>query len=312
MKDAYLLKGLSKDSVRLVYDENNIFVRKTAQNFTNSQRLKEQYNLIKNWKEVYIKVPKLFKSGINHKSKFYFDMEFINEPSLSHIFNYASHDNNIRSRKAFLILASYFERQFDSQLLPNKHQILYRINEKLKLLVIFFNNLKNYKIDEKVFKVLNKYIEHLNSLDLSSSWDSCKNIQYSIHGDLTFSNVLMSRNDLYFIDLNRHFLGNTILSDVSKLLFDLDFCLSIKLENNNLDVDISILNYFSKIKKNIINMSTLNIDYYLDIKDLLLIIEALRVLQYVFKNNFQLTENLHAYIIDKSDAISKKNILCQL
>ena len=64
MKDDYLLKGLSKDSVKLIYDENNIFVRKIAKNSINSQRLKEQYNLIKNWKEVYIKVPKLFKSGI--------------------------------------------------------------------------------------------------------------------------------------------------------------------------------------------------------------------------------------------------------
>ena len=88
--------------------------------------------------------------------------------------------------------------------------------------------------------------------------------------------------------------------------------MSIKLENSNLDVDISILNYFSKIKQNIINISSININYYSDIKDLLLIIEALRVLQYVFRDNLQLTENLHSYIIDKIDIISKQNILCQL
>ena len=312
MKDAYLLKGLSKDSVSLIYDEKDVFVRKIAQNHKNSQRLKEQYNLIKNWKEVNIKVPKLINSGINQNSRFFFDMEFINEPSLSHIFNYPSHDNNIKSRKAFLILSSYFERQFNCQLLPDKYQILFRINEKLKLLYIFFNNLKNYKINGKVYDFLNKYIKHIKSLELISSEDPLKNLQYNIHGDLTLSNILMSNNDLYFIDLNTHFLGNTILSDVSKLLFDLDFCLSIKLENSNLDVDISILNYFSKIKKNIADITSININYYSDIKDLLLIIEALRVLQYVFRDNTQLTENLHSYIIDKIGIISKQNILCQL
>ena len=30
MKDDYLLKGLSKDSVSLIYDENNVFIRKIA------------------------------------------------------------------------------------------------------------------------------------------------------------------------------------------------------------------------------------------------------------------------------------------
>ena len=312
MKDDYLLKGLSKDSVSLIYDENNVFVRKIAKNSTNSQRLKEQYNLIKNWKGVDIKVPKLINSGINQNNKFFFDMEFINEPSLSHVFNYPSHENNIRSRKAFSILSSYFERQFNSQLLPNKYQILYRINEKLKLLYIFFNDLKKYKIEKKIYTILNKYIKYFNTLELISYENHLKDIQYNVHGDLTLSNILMSSNDLYFIDLNTHFLGNTILSDVSKLLFDLDFCLSIKLENSNLDVDISILNYFSKIKQNIINISSININYYSDIKDLLLIIEALRVLQYVFRDNLQLTENLHSYIIDKIDIISKQNILCQL
>lgn len=312
MEDAYLLKGLSKDSVSLVYDENNIFVRKIAQDFRNSQRLKEQFNLIKNWKEVNIKVPKLIKSGINKNSKFFFDMEFINEPSLSHIFNYPSHENNIRSRKAFSILDCYFERQFNSELLPNKYQIIYRINEKLKLLYIFFNNLKDFKIDDKVYKFLKKYIKYFETLDLISTDDSLNNLKYNIHGDLTLSNILMSSNDLYFIDLNTHFLGNTILSDLSKLFFDLDFCLSIKLENSNFDVDISILNYFSKIKTKLSNLASININYYSDMKDLLLIIEALRVLQYVFRENTQLTENLHSYIIDKIEVISKQNILCQL
>lgn len=312
MKDDYLLKGLSKDSVSLIYDENNVFIRKIAHNFKNSQRLKEQYKLIKDWKEVDIKVPKLINSGFNQNDKFFFDMEFINEPSLSHIFNYPSYVNNIRSRKAFLILSSYFEKQFNVQLLPDKYQILYRIKEKLKLLYIFLNQLENYKIDENVYKIINIYIKHFESSKLIIKNDSIENMQYNIHGDLTLSNILMSRNDLYFIDLNSHFLGKTILSDVSKLLFDLDFCLSIKLENTNYDVDISILNYFSKITNNINNITSLNLDYYSDIKDLLLIIEALRVLQYVFKDNYKLTENLHSYIIDKINIISKKNILCQL
>lgn len=312
MKDDYLLKGLSKDSVSLIYDENNVFIRKIAHNFKNAQRLKEQYDFIKNWEDVIIKVPKLINSGIHQKSKFFFDMEFINEPSISHIFNYPSHDNNLRSRKAFIILSSYFERQFNAQLLPDKYQIFYRVNQKLKLLYSFFKKHKNYKIDEKILKIMNKYIKYFDNSRFIFHDDSIKKIKYNIHGDLTLSNMLMSRNNLYFIDLNSHFLGNTILSDVSKLLFDLDFCLSIKLENNSLDVDISILNYFSKITNNIINITELNIDYYSTIKDLLLLIEALRVLQYVFKDNLKLTENLYAYIIDKIDLISKQDILCQL
>ena len=158
MKDDYLLKGLSKDSVSLIYDENNVFIRKIAHNFNNAQRLKEQYDLIKNWEDVIIKVPKLINSGIHQKSKFFFDMEFINEPSLSHIFNYPSHDNNLRSRKAFIILSSYFERQFNDQLLPDKYQIFYRVNQKLKLLYSFFNKHKNYKIDNKILKILSSIL----------------------------------------------------------------------------------------------------------------------------------------------------------
>ena len=109
------------------------------------------------------------------------------------------------------------------------------------------------------------------------------------------------------------------LSKINKVILDnkdnLKLTILENLDNINLEVPPNHFNYdlSSNVSLVLAKSNKLNtINLAEDIKDLLLIIEALRVLQYVFKNNFQLTENLHAYIIDKSDAISKKNILCQL
>ena len=313
MKDNYLLKGLSKDNVKLFYgdeDRKDIFVRKTGIAST-SNRLEKQLKLIKNWSCKSIKVPKLFDYGNDKYGNYFYEMEYINSPSWSHIINYATKKNINLSNSAILKLMIYLENSFNAQLIPDKEEALEKINYKLKLLHDFFNNVKHENFNLKIILIIKNFIKLTDRYKLRGKANRLNNTDYKIHGDLTLSNVLVSYEDLYFIDLNEHYLGKTILSDISKLFFDLDFCLSMKLENEIFELNISILNYIENFKKKLLDISLNYFNYFYSIKDALVIVEALRVLQYVDHDNSRLTNNIQHYIIEKYEKLVIEDILCQ-
>ena len=315
MEKDYLLRGLSKDKVILIKDNvehDKIFVRKTSQNIETSSRLSEQYEFIYNWSDDAIRVPKLLKEGNDLTGKYFYEMEFLNSPSLAHIINYPTNQNIRQTKKALEMLLDYFDRSLNSQLLPKKQEVLDKFSEKIVLLNIFFNNIKKNNLDPKVLDILNLLVNYFNKLSFSVNENILNRAKYKVHGDLTFSNMLMGKDNLYFIDLNKHFLGNTILSDISKLFFDIDYCLSLKLEKNIFELEISTLNNLDKFKDKFLDLINKHIDYFKYIKDLSSIIESFRVLQYVINENNKLANNLQEYIIEKSETILKENILCQL
>ena len=49
----------------------------------------------------------------------------------------------------------------------------------------------------------------------------------TVHGDLSLSNIIVTADKLYFIDPIDHYLGKSIFADYFKLLFDLEFKLSL-------------------------------------------------------------------------------------
>ena len=238
-------------------------------------------------------------------------MEYINFPSFSHIINHSSTENVAKSKKGSQLLLNYLEEGINDQILPSKNHFIFLINNKLKDLNIFFKKNKK-KLRSEIIKYIDYLIHITENIIIKSDYKKVSNLNYKVHGDLTLSNMLMGENILYFIDLNNHFLGQNILSDISKIVFDLDFCLSIKLENNNMDTDLSVLNFLSNLKQKILKITYKNINYYSSIKDLLLIMESLRVLQYVCDNKNKVSNNLQLYIIDKFDSLLKENFLCQL
>ena len=315
MKDNFLFKGLSNDRVSLICDSKNKdekFIRKTAFDDNKSSRLEDQYNYIQNWGHEYIKVPKILNCGSFKEKRFFYDMEYINFPSFSHIVNHSSHENIAKSKKGSQLLLNYLKEGINDQILPGKNHLIFLINNKLKDLNKFFKKKHEKKLRSEIIKYIEYLMQITEQIIIKNNFKKVSTLSYKIHGDLTLSNMLMSENVLYFIDINSHFIGQNILSDISKIIFDLDFCLSIKLENNNMYPDLSVLNFLSNLKKNILNITFKKVNYYASIKDLLLIVESLRVLQYVCDNKNKVSNNLQLYIIDKFDSLLKENFLCQL
>ena len=96
MENNFKLVGLSHDRVRLIHSEKEIrvFVRKTADQGIQSNRLMRQYKLLEEWSNSLISVPKIFKNGVTSKSEYFYEMEYINAPSLAHLL-YNPTKNNI-------------------------------------------------------------------------------------------------------------------------------------------------------------------------------------------------------------------------
>ena len=76
-------------------------------------------------------------------------------------------------------------------------------------------------------------------------------MNFSIHGDLSFSNIILTNDHLYFIDLIDHYLGENILADISKLLFDIDFSLSLRTEQNLNEPSLSSKSLLFDLKSNL-------------------------------------------------------------
>ena len=316
VENNFKLVGLSNDRVRLIHSEKEIkvFVRKTADQGNQSNRLKRQYKLLEEWSNNLISVPKLFKNGITSKSEYFFEMEYINAPSLAHLLYYPTKNNILKMDFAYQRLVSYFEISLKEQILPNKNEVIHKIYKKLKLLITFFKKFTANELNPEIIYMILDLEINLKKSNLFSNieGDSDSNLLYKVHGDLTLSNLLVGENYLYFIDLNEHFLGNTILSDISKIMFDLDFNLSLKLESKDLKLDLSTLNLATNLKNKFFELFKNHINFMLKIEDLLLIIESMRVLQYVLLSNISLSNNLQIYIIEKFKSLKNKNILCKL
>jgi len=253
-------KLIGNSGCKLDIFKDRIFkVRKQSSNILNSKRLHKQYLKILNFKSFKnISVPKIYSSK-NSKKLFYYDMEYINGPTLSLY---------LMSQPIFetkIIIDNLINFIFNCKKKANIKYSQYKFLYKIK-------NLKKNKIFKKpFFKEIFKTLREHN-------W---RNIEKSIsHGDLSLENIIIKEKNIKFIDLSENFVSSYKL-DISKLIFDIISSWSFRNTELNLDnlkiytVKIYLLKILSK------KLSSNDIE---DIK-MLIVLDFLRVLIYTKKKN---------------------------
>lgn len=211
----------------LIFFDKVYKIRKLSKSNETSLRLEQQYkktlHLKKNKNFKLINIPKIYGRGY-YKSNFYYDMQYINSENLSELIlrnEYKSTNKLFQKILAFVILCKKkcLHNYYKPNIILNKiYDVEKQIDPKDKSLQKIITTLKNF------------------------SW---KNVQYSeCHGDLTFENILIKKNKIFFIDLSSNFIDSFYL-DLSKLLFDLICGWSFRdlVENGN-NIEINFLKKF--------------------------------------------------------------------
>lgn len=261
-----LFKGGSYAKTFLIKKNNKLVVRKEVSKNVDYLRgecvLKGQYLWLKFANKNSLSVPKTLNFNKN-KTKIFYDMQYINNSNLfsslylnknkTKIFEKILdninlfHKKNLKIEKANKYLFNYLYKKkvipsvklMDSfsdgkALLKRKYFIIN--NQKCLNILSYLNNIYKSKKGKKKF--------------LKERFDS--KIKSIIHGDLTFENILIRKNNFYFIDplgsfMDQNFNGNFLKR--SSIYFDLaKMCQSI-LANFESWKDINKLNFKISDKK---------------------------------------------------------------
>jgi len=293
-----LSNGLSGAGVELYLSEKQLYVKKYVLNSTAASTLMKQAEIMKSWNNYLIRMPSVIDSGSNANHPFYIDMEYIEGDTLCHSFAnpnvMISRDHNLYRE----ILVQYMS-ELISKSNPSSESDLYEL--ALSKLTLITSNIQSRKIGEKdafnlylVSIVENYFHRHRDSIQLLSS-NSKHN---EVHGDLTLSNIIVGKGNMVFIDPIRHYLHNNILADYFKLVFDLEFGLSFKVERNFLPIKTSISLFILKMRHSIRDIFTDRFICLPEVEHLFIIVEALRVLQYL-DSHTKLATSLSCYIESK-------------
>lgn len=273
-----IIQGHSGFTVALITDNNKSFIRKSTT--INPERLKKQCYKQKEFFDKnrldFIKVPYVIEQQ-EKEGYFHFDMEYFN----------------------VMMYIDFMQETDVSKLRDN-------IFKLLKMITTFINDSEYKEIKKQ--KIIDKYRDIrqniLNKVD--SSYDffvELDSIFYSIddvyylpvgvcHGDMTFSNLLFSREDenIILIDFLDSFI-ETPLVDMVKLRQDTKFLWSVNFYKNEFDllrlkivmkyIDQLITKYFSRY------------EFYRKYYKIFELLNLLRVLQYAKDEQIKLNLKEH-------------------
>lgn len=300
----------------LISDKKNI-VRKQAKDVLNSNRnhpiIIGQYQWLKYAKSIQMLVPKIFKIKKNNKI-FYYDMEYI-DPCKT-LYEYSKKN---KSKKIFIKLFKNLNEIY------KKEEIIKKKNNKLLNQILedkvipSINSLTEYNFGKNLLK--RKYININNSQNLNlinclkiisnrkqnirklnQNFDS--KFKTFIHGDLTFENILIKKENIYFIDpyggnVDPNSKNNMLFK--SNMFFDLGkLCQSgianyekwknkknIKLFFNNGKVKINKIDKKKKIFLNLLEEHfEHNLPNFKEIIILHMVIHLCRLIRYRIKHNY--------------------------
>jgi len=187
------MNGHSGCKVFLCDKNGKKYVRKISSSKNYNNRLKLQMQKQNNFSDSVIKVPQTYKSG-NIGDLFYFDMEFISGVSFH---NYISL-NSINNIIPIIEKISTFLQNTPVNNIDMTPDIQNKIHNLQK------------NIPSHMFK----HCEYCLNYDWSNSPES------QCHGDLTFENIFVYRNQVYFIDFLDSFVKTKYI-DYSKLFQDI-------------------------------------------------------------------------------------------
>jgi fructosamine-3-kinase len=221
--------------------KNKLFVRKQGDIKSEKQYcediIKGQYLWLKLALKNKLNVPKTLKKGKNDKINFY-DMEYIHpSKTLSKYLN--KKNKNKIYENLFYNIKKFYNKNYQ---IKKKNLNLYN-QLYIEKIVPSIRSLKNNPLGEKILKEKYLFINGEKNLNLLDSLNSIKkktnlylkNINNNFdnkhktyaHGDLTFENILVKKNKLYFIDpyggnvdcnsKNNFFFKTTIMFDIGKI-----------------------------------------------------------------------------------------------
>lgn len=255
------MSGHSGCEVYLMIDPKmkKMFIRKISSSVKYNQRLKKQMIKQQKFKSSFIKKPSIFSSGFTSlENLFYFDMEYV--PGVS-FFDYIQKQNIDSVKVKFKKILSY----------------------------IYESNEINENISEDI-------INKLNNLKISSKFDTYKNFCLDFdwtlinksycHGDLTFENIIISNDNIYFIDFLDSF-TDTKLIDYSKLYQELYAFWSYRNKNKKFNIKYIILDEMIKLS---------SFEYQATIR--LLILSLMRIVPYSNEEECVFLEQQMKYILE--------------
>ena len=157
-----------------------------------NERLKRQMVKQQSFSSSFIKRPDVYQHGVTSEGLFYFDMEYIKGVSF---FEYVQKHNISSVKSKFKTILDYISESNE-------------ISEDISLDIT--TKISSLQLDHKY----NIYKDYCLNFD----WHSV-NKSYC-HGDLTFENIIISNEEIYFIDFLDSF-TDTKLIDYSKIFQEL-------------------------------------------------------------------------------------------
>ena len=186
------MNGHSGCEVYLHEESGKKYIRKVSASLQYNSRLIKQMNKQKSFEHSVIRTPAVYKSGYA-KDLFYFDMEFIRGVPMH---NYVSLNNMNNILPIFDQICDYLQN-----IKTTEGDITTKIRDKL------------VSLEPNLTSDVVKYCDYCRDYDWSSAPIS------ENHGDLTFENILVYRNKLYFIDFLDSFIQTKYI-DYSKMMQD--------------------------------------------------------------------------------------------
>ena len=252
------LNGHSGCNIELIKEKELFFVRKSSTKKSYNKRLEKQMlkqNLFSSSK---IKTPIIYKTGYNKDNLYYYDMEYIKGVFFEYIEN-----QNIAS-----------------------------IKNKFKVILDFISE-SNEISDNISSDTINK----LNRLDVSKKYDNyinyCLDFSWEkinksyCHGDLTFENIMIYDDKVYFIDFLDSYTDCKLL-DFSKIFQEIYAFWSFRDKNVKFNIKYVILD-------EMIVLSNLHREASIR----MLIINLLRILPYSDKQTTRFVDYQLKYIREK-------------
>ena len=212
--------GHSGCQVILVEDNKKIFVRKISKNVEYNDRLKKQCEKQENYKNQYLKSPRILDEGYTKDGLYFFDMEYIQGESL----------------------AEYLQKVDVGKLKNIVEHITIQFCNKKEMMDsdvqhIFEEKIEQLKYDEKV----KKHKIAIDALEILSVHKWGKFQQSSCHGDFTLENILVKNDELYLIDFLDSFYDSWLI-DAGKLLQDVQTLWSYRYhEEMNLNLIVRLI-----------------------------------------------------------------------
>jgi tRNA A-37 threonylcarbamoyl transferase component Bud32 len=226
------LNGHSGCDVVLMRRENNFFVRKTSSTKEYNERLRRQFIKQELFYSNEIKVPKIFNSGFED-NLFFFDMEYVEGRSFFDFIKFESIQN----------IQNKFETILD--FIRTNNYTSENIKSKI------FDKIQKMKIEKKY--------DYYKNFCLDFDWQKIR--KSYCHGDLTFENILISNEQIYFIDFLDSFV-DTKMIDYSKILQETIGFWSYRKIPKNFNIKYMLLNEMLELnefeKKSSIKLLVLN------------------------------------------------------